>query len=99
MRRTNRVLSAATTAAMIVVLAGPVMAHTGGIIGGLESGLMHPITGLDHVVAVLDGLFDEYREERYRAAPLLRRLVLSGRVGHATGEGFFTYDDPDEEID
>ncbi len=74
---------------------------------GLVHGLNHPrgilgwgdAIGLDHVLSVLDALFDEYREERYRAAPLLRRLVLSGRVGHATGEGFFTYDDPDEEID
>jgi 3-hydroxybutyryl-CoA dehydrogenase len=74
---------------------------------GMVHGLNHPrgplgwgdAIGLDHVVSVLDGLFDEYREERYRAAPLLRRLVLSGRLGQATGEGFFTYDDPDEEID
>jgi 3-hydroxybutyryl-CoA dehydrogenase len=48
--------------------------------------------GLDHVLAVLDGLADEHREERYRAAPLLRRLVLSGRLGRQTGEGFFGYD-------
>lgn len=34
--------------------------------------------GLDHVSAVLDGLSEELREERYRSAPLLRRLVLSG---------------------
>jgi 3-hydroxybutyryl-CoA dehydrogenase len=74
---------------------------------GMVHGLNHPrgplawgdAIGLDHVLSVLDALFDEYREERYRAAPLLRRLVLSGRVGRATGEGFFTYDDPDEEID
>ena len=72
---------------------------------GMVHGLNHPRgplawgdqIGLDHVLAVLDALWDEYREERYRAAPLLRRLVLSGRVGLATGEGFFTYDD--EEID
>ena len=38
--------------------------------------------------AVLEGLADEYREERYRAAPLLRRLVLEGRLGAATGAGF-----------
>jgi 3-hydroxybutyryl-CoA dehydrogenase len=31
--------------------------------------------GLDHIVMVLDGLREEYGEERYRAAPLLRRLV------------------------
>jgi 3-hydroxybutyryl-CoA dehydrogenase len=34
--------------------------------------------GLDVVLAVLDGLFDENREERYRAAPTLRRAVARG---------------------
>jgi 3-hydroxybutyryl-CoA dehydrogenase len=47
--------------------------------------------GLDHVLAVLDGLWEEYHEERYRAAPALRRLVRTGRLGRATGEGFFAY--------
>jgi 3-hydroxybutyryl-CoA dehydrogenase len=49
--------------------------------------------GLDHVLAVLDALSDERREERYRAAPALRSLALSGRLGHQTGEGFFPHDD------
>ena len=48
--------------------------------------------GLDHVLAVLDGLYDERREERYRTAPALRALALSGRLGRPTGEGFFSYD-------
>ncbi|HTX32067.1 MAG TPA: 3-hydroxyacyl-CoA dehydrogenase NAD-binding domain-containing protein [Solirubrobacteraceae bacterium] len=48
--------------------------------------------GLDHVTAVLDGLYDELHEERYRMAPALRRLGLSGRLGRQTGEGFFRYD-------
>jgi 3-hydroxybutyryl-CoA dehydrogenase len=48
--------------------------------------------GLDHVTLVLDGLYDEYREERYRTAPVLRRLTLSGRLGRQTGEGFFRYE-------
>jgi 3-hydroxybutyryl-CoA dehydrogenase len=48
--------------------------------------------GLDHVLAVLDALADERREERYRAAPALRRLVWSGRLGRQTGEGFFSYE-------
>ena len=47
--------------------------------------------GLDHVLAVLDGLWEEYREERYRAAPVLRGLVRDGRLGRATGAGFFEY--------
>jgi 3-hydroxybutyryl-CoA dehydrogenase len=46
---------------------------------------------LDHVLAVLDGLWEEYHEERYRAAPLLRRLVREGRLGRASGAGFFEY--------
>jgi 3-hydroxybutyryl-CoA dehydrogenase len=48
--------------------------------------------GLDHVLAVLDGLFEERREERYRAAPLLRQLGWSGRLGQQTGAGFFDVD-------
>jgi len=47
--------------------------------------------GLDHVLAVLDGLCEEYREERYRPAPALRRLVRSGRLGRSTGAGFFEH--------
>ncbi len=49
--------------------------------------------GIDHVLSVLDGLYDERREERYRAAPVLRQLALSGRLGAQTGEGFFTYEE------
>ncbi len=67
---------------------------------GLVYGMNHPRgplgwadqIGLDHVLAVLDALFEERREERYRAAPVLRQLVWSGRLGRQTGEGFFTYD-------
>jgi 3-hydroxybutyryl-CoA dehydrogenase len=48
--------------------------------------------GLDHVLAVLNGLWGEYREERYRPAPELRRLVRAGRLGRASGAGFFAYE-------
>ncbi len=47
--------------------------------------------GLDHVLLVLDGLYEEHREERYRAAPALRQLAWSARTGRQTGEGFFRY--------
>jgi 3-hydroxybutyryl-CoA dehydrogenase len=54
---------------------------------GLKLGLSHPrgpvewseAVGLEHVLAVLDGLSAEHREERYRAAPLLRRAAVLGR--------------------
>jgi 3-hydroxybutyryl-CoA dehydrogenase len=66
---------------------------------GMLLGLNHPhgplhwadTIGLDHVLAVLDALADEYREERYRACPLLRQLVAEGRLGVATGAGFFEH--------
>jgi 3-hydroxybutyryl-CoA dehydrogenase len=68
---------------------------------GMTLGLNHPRgplawadeIGLDHVLTVLEALCDEYREERYRPAPLLRRLVLSERLGRDVGAGFFQYDD------
>ena len=67
---------------------------------GLVHGLNHPRgplgwadqIGLDHVLSVLDALVDERHEERYRAAPELRRLAFSGRLGRQTGEGFFSYE-------
>jgi 3-hydroxybutyryl-CoA dehydrogenase len=50
--------------------------------------------GLDHVLAVLDRLWGDYREERYRPAPALRRLIREGHLGQAAGAGFFEYDQP-----
>jgi 3-hydroxybutyryl-CoA dehydrogenase len=49
--------------------------------------------GLDHVITVLEALCEEYREERYRPAPALLRLVRSGRLGRGTGAGFFDYEE------
>jgi len=53
---------------------------------GVTLGLNHPrgpvawgrAIGLDQVLATIDGLWEERREERYRAAPLLRRAVATG---------------------
>ena len=67
---------------------------------GMVLGLSHPRgpfewadeIGLDHVLGVLEALCNEYREERYRPAPALRRLVRSGRLGRASGAGFFSYE-------
>jgi 3-hydroxybutyryl-CoA dehydrogenase len=67
---------------------------------GMLLGLNHPhgplawadTIGLDHVLEVLDGLQEHFREERYRAAPALRARVLEGRLGRLTGAGFFDHD-------
>jgi 3-hydroxybutyryl-CoA dehydrogenase len=67
---------------------------------GMVLGLSHPhgpfewadMIGVDHVLAVLDALCDEYREERYRPAPTLRRQLAAGKLGRTEGVGSFDYE-------
>ena len=47
--------------------------------------------GIDIVVAILDALYYEYREPRYRCCALLRQYVRAGWLGKRTGRGFFQY--------
>ena len=47
--------------------------------------------GLDEICAVLEGLQRETGDDRYRPAPLLKKLVAAGFVGEASGRGFYTY--------
>jgi len=47
--------------------------------------------GLDEVLAVLEGLQRETGEDRYRPAPLLKKMVLAGWLGEASGRGFYSY--------
>lgn len=47
--------------------------------------------GLDEVLAVLEGLQQETGDDRYRPAPLLRKLVTAGFLGEVAGRGFYCY--------
>ena len=47
--------------------------------------------GLDEVLAVLEGLQRETGDDRYRPAPLLKKLAVAGFLGESSGRGFYTY--------
>lgn len=49
------------------------------------------LVGLDTSVAILDALYDEFRDPNYAAVPLLRRMVSAGHLGRKSGQGFYDY--------
>lgn len=49
------------------------------------------LVGLDTLLSVLEGLHQEMGEDKYRPAPLLRKIVRAGHLGRKTGKGFHNY--------
>jgi len=49
------------------------------------------LVGIDTALAILDVLWDGFRDARYRACPLLRTMVAAKKLGRKTGEGFYVY--------
>jgi 3-hydroxybutyryl-CoA dehydrogenase len=49
------------------------------------------LVGLDTSLAILDALYDEFRDPNYAAQPLLRRMVSAGHLGRKSGVGFYDY--------
>ncbi len=49
------------------------------------------LVGLDTSLAILDALYDEFRDPNYAAMPRLRRMVAAGQLGRKSGQGFFSY--------
>ncbi len=52
--------------------------------------------GIDRVLLAMEYLVQATHEERYRPAPLLRRMAQAGRTGRQVGRGFFDYEDSTE---
>jgi 3-hydroxybutyryl-CoA dehydrogenase len=65
----------------------------------MRLGMNHPMgpltladfIGLDVCLAILDVLYGGLGDPKYRACPLLRRMVAAGHLGRKTGRGFHTY--------
>jgi len=65
----------------------------------MRLGLNHPmgplaladLIGLDTVLFIADVLYREFQDSKYRACPLLRKMVRAGYLGKKTGKGFFSY--------
>jgi len=60
---------------------------------------MGPLTlldfvGLETTYYISQIMFDEFKEKRFAAPPLLKRMVLAGWHGRKTGRGFYDYTDP-----
>jgi 3-hydroxybutyryl-CoA dehydrogenase len=66
---------------------------------GMELGCNHPMgpiklldfVGLDTTLFIADAMYAEFKDPRYAAPPLLRRMVASGRLGKKAGRGFYDY--------
>jgi len=57
---------------------------------------MGPLTlldfvGLDTTYFIANIMFEEFRETRFAAPPLLKRMVLAGHLGRKSGRGFYDY--------
>ena len=66
---------------------------------GMKIGCGHPMgpirlldyVGLDTTLYIADFMFSEYKDTRYAAPPLLRRMVTAGRNGRKAGRGFYDW--------
>jgi 3-hydroxybutyryl-CoA dehydrogenase len=66
---------------------------------GMRLGCGHPMgpltlldyVGLDTTYFIANIMFEEFREPAYAPPPLLKRMVLAGRLGRKSGQGFYTY--------
>jgi len=93
----NRILVPMLNEAMFVLMEG--VSSAADIDKGMMLGANHPIgplalsdlIGLDTLLMVMETLYNETGDSKYRPCPMLRKLVRAGHLGRKTGRGFYDY--------
>jgi 3-hydroxybutyryl-CoA dehydrogenase len=93
----NRILMPMINEAMFAVMEG--VGTPEAIDAVMTLGMNHPMgplkladfIGLDVCLAILNVLHDGLGDPKYRACPLLRRMVAAGQLGRKSGQGFYSY--------
>ena len=93
----NRILIPMINEAADLLYTG--VASAEGIDTAMKLGANHPmgplalgdLVGLDVCLAIMETLYSETGDPRYRPSLLLRKMVRAGKLGRKSGEGFFAY--------
>jgi 3-hydroxybutyryl-CoA dehydrogenase len=93
----NRVLMPLINEAAFCVMEGVATAEA--VDAVMKTGMNHPMgpleladfIGLDVCADILDVLYAGFQDSKYRACPLLRKMVAAGWLGRKSGRGFYNY--------